>query len=177
MKNTMIVSLRVVVVLALCSAARVQADQIECGSRSPRVLAVTAPGQHVAQVDFSASGGNLDSVPLLSASVNVSGRGASCLVAHFSTLASPQDNGIVFQVRLDGVPMEGHGQVGGLATPVVIDPEETDQNLPRMVSYHFFAEVLPGPHTVEVLYAGCCSSNADARSGVVQSPVLTLQYR
>jgi hypothetical protein len=177
MKKTIVVSLRVVVILALCSAARVQADQIECGSWAPRVKAVTAPGQHVAQVDFSASGGNLDSVSLLSASVNVSGRGASCLVAHFSTLASPQDNGIVFQVRVDGVPMEGHGQVPGFATPVVFDPEETDPNLPRMVSYNFFAEVLPGPHTVEVLYAGCCSANPDARSGVVQSPVLTLQYR
>jgi hypothetical protein len=47
--------------------------------------------------------------------------------------------------------------VAGFRYPVVFDPEETDQNLPRMVSYNFFAEVLPGPHHVEVLYAGCCS--------------------
>jgi hypothetical protein len=107
-------------------------------------------------------------------------RGPSCLVAHFSTMAYPLDNAVVFQVRVDGQPMKGHlGSVAGVPTPAVFDPEETDQNLPRMVSYTFFERIGPGSHLVEVLFAGCCSGAPvpGAVAAYAGSPVLALHYR
>ena len=83
--------------------------------------------------------------------------------------------------KLPGEPFHrvGHlGSFGGIATPAVADPEETDQNLPRMVSYTFFKEVRPGPHTVDVLFAGCCSGAPPVGvSAYAGSPVLLVHYR
>jgi hypothetical protein len=60
----------------------------------------------------------------------------------------------------------------------VFDPEETDQNLPRMVSYTFFDQVGPGAHQVEVLFAGCCSgAPPQGVAAWAGSPVLALHYR
>ena len=94
----------------------------------------------------------------MTTTVSVEGEGLSCLVAHFSTMAYPLDNPDGVQVRVDGQPMKGHlSSVAGVPTPAVFDPEETDLNLPRMVSYTFFKQVSPGIHQVEVRFAGCCS--------------------
>lgn len=168
------------VVLAAVSARPAVAQiGVKCVGELNQSTSVAAPGQHTAAVDFSASGGGLDPTPLLSTSITVVGTpgSKSCLIAHFSTLAVPQDNSVVFQVSVDGVPMTGHGLFPGFSTPVVIETEETNINQPRVASYNFFAQVSPGRHTVRVRYAGCCSSNPNNGSGVVQSPVLTLQYR
>jgi hypothetical protein len=163
---------------------RVQAslDQIECESNSRHVKAVTSQDYHftTAVFNFPSDGqGHFDSYPLLSTTIEVGRPGPSCLIAHFSAMGDPLDNHVVFQVRVDGVPMQGHlsGFVG-IATPVVADPEETDMNLPRMVAYNFFAQVQPGVHSVDVLFAGCCSAAPPPGLTVAQvgSPVLTLEY-
>ena len=129
--------------------------------------------------NFPADGqGHFDS--LMTTTVSVGGEGRSCLVAHFSTMAYPLDNAIVFQVRVDGQPMKGHlSSVAGVPTPAVFDPEETDLNLPRMVSYTFFKQVSPGIHQVEVRFAGCCSGAPPAGqiAAYAGSPVLALHYR
>lgn len=63
-------------------------------------------------------------------------------------------------------------------TPVVADPEETGQNLPRMTAYTFFKVVEPGTHRVEVLFAGCCSASPPASPlAWAGSPVLAIHYR
>ncbi|MEW6738085.1 MAG: hypothetical protein AB1489_42815, partial [Acidobacteriota bacterium] len=50
--------------------------------------------------------------------------------------------------------------IGG--TPIVVEPEETDLNAPRMVAYNFFQKVEPGDHVVEIMVAagsGIASGN------------------
>jgi hypothetical protein len=150
-----------------------------CDGRATRIKSVTRADYTPTQVDFEASGGGLDTTPLLQTTVNVSGQGRGCLVVNFSTMALPLDDDVVFQVRVDGVPMEGHlSGFDGFATPVVADPEETDQNRPRMAAYTFFKEVEPGPHRVEVLFAGCCSTSPPAAPlAWAGSSVLAIHYR
>lgn len=169
-------------IFLLSVSGRPTQNQIECTSKSKHVKAVTSPDYHftTAIYNFPSDGaGHFDAVPLLTTTVEVAGGKPSCLIAHFSAVAAPNDNHVMFQVRVDGVPMHGHlTGSGGLPTPVVSDPEETDMNLPRMVAYNFFAEVRPGIHTVDVLFAGCCSAAPPPGAVVaaVGSPVLTLEY-
>jgi hypothetical protein len=153
----------------------------ECASPAGRVkLAALQDYQPTySTFNFPADGqGHFDS--LMATTVNVGGERPSCLVAHFSTMAYPLDNAIVFQVRVDGQPMQGHlGAVANVPTSAVFDPEETDQNLPRMVSYTFFEQVSPGLHEVEVLFAGCCSAAPPEGeiAAYAGSPVLVLHFR
>ena len=153
-------------------------NQIECESKSKQVKAVTSPGVHGTNVSFSSNPSYFDPTPLLRTTINVEGNRPTCLIAHFSAMAQPQDNWVVFQVRVDGVPMEGHAPgLGTVAIPVVFDPDESGAIGPyRMVAYNFFAEVGPGEHMVEVLFAGCCSSIPTGSGAGVVSPVLKLQY-
>jgi hypothetical protein len=154
--------------------------QVTCGSDVTRIKSVTRPNYTPTTVDFVASGGGLDPTPLLQTTVSVAGEDRSCLVVNFSTMARPLDDYVVFQVQVDGVPMEGHlSSFAGFATPVVGDPEETNKKLPRMVAYTFFKEVAPGPHRVQVFFAGCCSVNPPAGSERARagSPVLAVHYQ
>jgi hypothetical protein len=153
---------------------------VECGSAAGRVKIAALQDYQPTYSTFNYpqdGQGHFDS--LMATSIHVTGPGRSCLVAHFSTMAYPLDNAIVFQVRVDGKPMKGHlSSVANVPTPGVFDPEETDLNLPRMVSYTFFDQVSAGSHQVEVLFAGCCSAAPPV--GVAAwagSPVLALHYR
>jgi hypothetical protein len=70
--------------------------------------------------------------PLPSTTINA-GRG--CLVAHLSGLARITDNYIVFQVSVDGVPMQGHlSSVAGVATPAVFVSIDALSDFPSSVS-------------------------------------------
>ena len=153
-----------------------EAQQIECGSNAAsqfKAVALSAP--RTATVDFSGSGGQLDPLPLLETEI-VAGPG--CVVVHFSAEANPLDNFIVFQASIDDVPMQGQTQFPYLSpapgTPVVFDPEETNLNAARMVSYTFFAKVSKGAHTVRIRFAGCCSPNPG--SGLVLAAVMSVHY-
>jgi hypothetical protein len=159
--------------------SRPKTRRTACDSEVNRIKSVTRPDYTPTQVDYQASGGGLDTVPLLQTTVTVSGEEPSCLVVNFSTMAIPRDDHVVFQVRVDGVPMEGHlSGFAGFATPVVADPEETDKNLPRMTAYTFFQEVSPGPHRVQVFFAGCCDVAPPAAPlAYAGSPVLAIHYR
>jgi hypothetical protein len=146
-------------VFALVPFAKGQ--QIVCNSKSDttKIVALEENKGADAVFNFPNDGvGHFSSTPLLSAIIEVGGNQRSCVVARFSAEALPLDNHIVYQVRIDGVPMKGHlpGFVG-IATPVIADAEETDLNLERIISHDFFAVVEPGRHRVEVLFAGCCS--------------------
>jgi|SRR5215831_5044168 len=157
-------------------ATFVAAEQIECANRAGgQFKAVALDGTRITTAEFAASGGQLDPAPLLEAEIT----GAECVVVHFSAQADPQDNFIVFQASIDDVPMEGHAQFPYLtpapATPVVFDPEETNLNVSRMVSYNFFAKVGRGTHTVRIRFAGCCSGST-GNGAVVRAAVMTVQY-
>jgi hypothetical protein len=156
------------------------AAQIECASRAPRVKTVTSPDFRPTLHAFQFPPGSFDPTPLLSTTVTVTGKGASCLVAHFSVMARPTDNYMVFQVRVDGIPMEGHlsGVPGIAAVPVVYTIEETDLNVPQMVAHSFFAHVLPGQHTIDVVFAaGSAEFPPPDNPPSAGSPVLVLNYR
>jgi hypothetical protein len=153
--------------------AQAQAES-RCEGRLLGLAGVSLTEPRTAAVDFSGSGGQLDD--LLRTDVDVGGRGPSCLLIQFSAMAAPQDNLIVFQVLVDGVPVPGQSIVPGTpAIPVVYDPEETDMNNGRMVAHSFVAPVLPGLRRVELRFAGCCSPNPG--SGVVNSATLSVQHR
>jgi hypothetical protein len=160
--------------LVIHGAAR--AESIVCRSQAGTVKAVTIAEDYFAVTTrFQFDSPNLQ--PLLETSILVTGTGQSCIVAYFSAVVRPTDNYMVFQVTVDNVPMNGHTVTFPQPqTPVVIETEETDQNLPRMVAHQFFLSVLPGAHTVRVNVAG--GSNIVAPFyPTVEAPVLSLHYR
>ncbi|HEX2444127.1 MAG TPA: hypothetical protein VHJ77_09295 [Vicinamibacterales bacterium] len=155
------------------------AQQIECRSSAPLVKAVTSPDNHYVTTRFQFDTPNLQ--PLLTTSIFVNSRGSSCVIAHFSAHARITDNYIVFQVRIDGVPMQGHlSAIGPYTTPAIValydDPSEQLSDPTKVVAYNFFARVGPGTHTVQVMVAA--GSGIDPNNlPQVGSPVLTLQHR
>jgi hypothetical protein len=172
--------------LVFGSQVSAQTGAASCESRTLLVKAA-ASGVRTTTVNFNTDGlgnpdptGYFDPTPLISTNVVTNAR-TSCLVVHFSALVEPQDNHAMFQVRVDGSPMEGHAifpySVPTVQAPVVWDPEETDKNLTRMVAYSFFASVGPGEHTVDVLFAGCCGLTGGVNViSLVRNSVLTVSY-
>jgi hypothetical protein len=154
-------------------------DPVECQSAASQVKAIRLQDYHPITTRFQFDTPNLE--PLMSTTVEVQGRGESCIIAHFSTHARITDNYIVFQVQVDGEPMEGHlSGAGFVATPVVVtniqDYNEQLTKFPRIVAYNFFKTVRPGTHTITVLVAA--GSGIDPENiPSVGSPVLTLEYR
>jgi hypothetical protein len=124
-------------------------------------------------VNFTGSGGQLDPVPLLETNINVIGLPGRpvCVTVTFSAQVDPRDNYGVYQASIDNVPMSGHGTLFpeyALTTPIVFDAVNPGSYLPtptatnnlnfRMVSYTFFASVMPGVRTIRIRVAGCCSA-------------------
>jgi hypothetical protein len=173
----------------LCPDGQARADQIVCRSTASTVQGVTRADTHAISTKYQVDNPNLE--PLLTTTVTVTGTGLSCIVAHLSALVRITDNYVVFQVRVDGVPMEGHlPGLGPVATPVVYTAIDTWINDPaseqlsdptKMVAFNFFKTVKPGVHTVEVLVAAgsniWCPSPSDCNKPTVTVPVLTLEYR
>jgi hypothetical protein len=166
-------------VLLMAAGAQARASPVECRSVAATVKAVTDPDAHYVTTLFQFDDPNLQ--VLLSTSITVTGTGLSCIVAHLSGMARITDNYIVFQVRVDGVPMQGHlSNFGSVPTPVVAvlydDENEQLYDPTKVVSYNFFQRVLPGQHLVEVMVAA--GSGIDVTNyPTVSSPVLTLEYR
>jgi hypothetical protein len=139
------------------------------GSAAVKVLSTTA--LHSTTYDLVGSGGEFEEKPLFVTSVKTGNQ--SCIIATFSVMVVPRDNWVVFQVLVDGQPMYGHmssddfftlmgnseaAEYVDPPTPLVGDPEVTNHNLFRMLSYTFYLPVAQGTHTVEVKWAGCCTT-------------------
>jgi hypothetical protein len=151
-------------------------NQVVCESRSTHVKAVTSPDTHFITTIAQVPPHILE--PLLSTTVTVGGGHPSCLVAHFSTVARVIDNYIVFQVTVDGVPMQGHNFGGAPLIPIPIVQETkfaSDSAVDKMLAYNFFAEVEPGDHAIEVR-VGAGSNIVGPPFPFVYSPTLTLEY-
>src|SRR5262245_12433146 len=86
-------ALALAIVVITCSSLKGQASHspIECASKSKQVKAVTSPGVHGTNISFNGHPGHFDPNPLLKTTVDVDGSG-TCLIAHFSASAQPQDN-------------------------------------------------------------------------------------
>jgi hypothetical protein len=173
MKKWMMVLTGMLLVGLGATGARAMHEPVEsCDTRGATGIKVLAtPTSHTTNVDLFGSHGKFAPEPLFSTSVKTSNQ--SCIIATFSALALPSDNWVVFQVLVDGQPMHGHMSSGEFfedmgyselatyvkpATPLVGDPEETNKNLFRMLSYTFFMPVTQGTHTIEVKWAGCCTA-------------------
>ena len=141
-------------VFTFCAGAqgRALAAEAECHSDMTQVKALSSGPQHT-EVNFNTdmngvpdATGYFDPAPLLSTTIDVIGgrTRSSCLIAHLSVEVAPLDNHVMFQVLVDGVPMNGHGifpySVPTVQAPVVWDAEETDKNLNRMVAFNFYCQ-------------------------------------
>lgn len=171
--------LSLVVAVALGAATKASAQQVQCRSNNQKVTAVSLPGNHNIYTQFQLDTPNLEL--LLKAKVTVGGTAPSCVVAQLSAQSRITDNYVVYQVRVDGVPMEGQlGGWAGVPDPVVIatidDADEQASDPYRMVSHSFFATVPPGNHVVEVM-AAAGSGVAPGLEPQVYSPVLTVHYQ
>ena len=165
---------------ALLFPAWLSAQPAECESVNLRVRTVVKNGVQQASVNFSPAG-QLDPTPILQTQIQTFVK--TCVVVSFSAQADPLDNFIVFQASIDNVPMSGQAQFPYLtpapATPVVFDPEETNLNASRMLSYTFVATLGPGVHTVRIKFAGCCSAVVPVpvlNSAIVRNAVMTVSF-
>jgi hypothetical protein len=163
---------------ALLLPALVLAQPTECESLNLRVKTVSKNGPQITYVEFGSTGGMLDPAPVLQTQIQVFLR--TCVVVHFSAMADPIDNHVVFQASLNNVPMSGHAQfpylVGAPTVPVVWDPREhPTAGLSRMVSYTFTAPVSPGLHTIRIRFAGCCSASGVSQA-IVRNAVMSIHY-
>jgi hypothetical protein len=172
--------------IGLGTDAWAQTGAARCASVA-QIVRAQSSGVRTTTVNFNTDAlgnpdptGYFDPKPLIATAITTTAA-STCLVAHFSALAEPQDNHVMFQARVNGTPMQGHAifpySVPTVKAPVVWDPEETDKNLTRMVAANFFAVVGPGTHKIEVRFAGCCGlTNGVTVIALVRNAVLTLQY-
>lgn len=167
------------IVLWGASANDVRAQQVECSSGVRTVAAVTNPAGHVITTLYQFDTPNLQ--PLLSTTIE---SGEGCLIAHLSGQVRITDNYVAFQVRVDGVPLEGQIPLPTFTTPVVFvaidsgtandDEQFIDPTKP--VSYNFFTMIPKGTHLVEVM--GAAGSGIDPNNRPTATHlVLTLEYR
>jgi hypothetical protein len=165
------------VVLGVTTDARAQ--QVECSSAVRNVTAVTNPAGHVISTLYQFDTPNLQ--PLLSTTIE---SGDGCLVAHLSGQVRITDNYVAFQVRVDGVPLEGQLPLPLFTTPVVfvaidsgtVNQDEQFIDPTKPVSYNFFTMIPKGTHLVEVL--GAAGSGIDPNNRPTATHlVLTLEYR
>jgi hypothetical protein len=168
------VAFALVALAALFVPSVARAETIACRSTASTVKAVTIAEDYFRVTRlFQFDSPSLE--PLLETTISVVGPGQTCVVASFSAVVRPSDNYLVFQVTLDGVPMHGHSRFYVQpSTPVVIEMEETDLNVPRMVAHQFFLRVDPGVHTVRVSVAR--GSGPGPFDPSVEAPVLSIQY-
>ena len=187
MRNTArVMTAAAALLVGLGAEASAQTGAARCAGTA-QIVRAQSSGVRTTTVNFSTDAlgnpdptGHFDPKPLIATSIVTTGTG-TCLIVHFSALAEPQDNHVMFQVRVDGQPMQGHAifpySIPTVQAPVVWDPEETDKNLTRMVAYSFFAAIGPGTHKIELRFAGCCGlTNGVNVIALVRNAVLTLQY-
>jgi hypothetical protein len=155
---------------------------VTCNGDLNAVSAVSLGQDRRITTVFNHNGGTFDAPPLLSTSIEMKNSG--CVVVHFSANTYVADNSVVYQVRMDGKPLEGHitgvlPAVGNSAQPIVLEADEDGHATKayRMSSFSFFGKATPGKHTIEVMVAGCCSANTTGSPTVVtDNATLIVQY-
>jgi len=171
------IALAAVIVAAAC-AVDAAAQQVECQGAVKNIAAVTRPAGHVITTPFQ--GVNLQ--PLLATTIQVENDG--CVVASLSGQVRITDNFVVFQVRVDGVPLQGHAPMPGTTTPVVFvaidastaNDDEQIIDPTKAVAFNFFGRLRRGTHVVEVLGAAA-SAVATENPPTATHLVLTLAHR
>ena len=167
-------------VVASASFTPARAQQVECSSEVRKVTAVTNPAGHVITTKYQTNRPQTCSRSWRRRSSPKEG----CLVAHLSGQVRITDNYVVFQVRVDGSPLEGQHPLPLYTTPVVFvaidsgtaNDDEQFIDPSKVVSYNFFTRIPRGKHLVEVL--GAAGSGIDLDNPPTATHlVLTLEYR
>ena len=158
--------------------------QSECVTPAQKVTGVATTVRHVASVNFITTGGRFHPTPLISATVQVTEPG-SCLVVHFQPKAHPDTEYLVYQVRVNGVPMDGQWEslfVRG-APPAFeqpgfgIDRSGNPGNPQSLTTFPFLQIVDPGKYVVEVLYAVVCIGGQTRCQRAIDSATLIVGYQ
>ena len=134
-------------VMSLGLAGAAEAQQVTCRRPATQVRAIGLPGNHNITTRFQLDTPNLQTADVGDGHRERDGRDPP--IADLSALTRITDNYVVYQVRVDGVPMEG--QVGGGRacptrwSPVMFDDEDEQfVDLFRILSYNFFRSGLAG---------------------------------
>jgi hypothetical protein len=155
---------------------------IACSGELNAVAAVSLGEERRTTTVFNHNGGTFDSPALLSTNIELKNNG--CVVVHFSANTFVADNNVVYQVRMDGKPLEGHitsviPTMNNTAQPIVMEGDEDGPATKtyRISSFSFFSKAPPGNHKIEVMVAGCCSGNTTGSPVVVtDNATLIVQY-
>ncbi|AMY09359.1 hypothetical protein LuPra_02574 [Luteitalea pratensis] len=153
--------------------------QVQCQGQAKSIAAVTKPAGHVITTPYSDT---LTLQPLLSTTIHTEADG--CVIASLSGQVRITDNFVVFQVRIDGVPLQGQSPLIGFTTPVVfvaidastVNDDEQFIDPTKAVAFNFFGSLPRGSHLVEVLGAGG-SAIAAENPPTATHLVLTLVHR
>ena len=155
-------------------------EQPECATTTQQVTGVATAARHVASVDFIATKGQFHSTPLISATVEVTEPGG-CLLVHFIPRAHPDLYPLVYQIRVNGVPMEGQRPRNLYvfrAPPAFEHPADTVAYVHPLITYTFVQRVgTPGTHVVEVLYAVACLNHRLGCQRAIDSATLIVGYQ
>ena len=155
--------------------------QSECYTSSQQVTGVATATRHVAAVNFITTGGQFHAIPLISATVEVTEPG-SCLVVHFQPQAHPSTAYLVYQIRVNGVPMPGQRirNLYVLGAPPAFEQPGDDPGggeVWPLASYTFLQIVNPGMHHIEVLYAVACLGGQPRCQRAIDSATLIVGYK
>jgi hypothetical protein len=174
---------RIALAAALFTAActiEARAQQVQCQGPAKSIAAVTRPAGHVITTAYS-DASSLQ--PLLSTIIHTETEG--CLIASLSGQVRITDNFVVFQVRVNGVPLQGQSPLIGFTTPVVFVAIDAASNVnedeqlidpTKAVAFNLFGRLPRGSHLVEVLGAGG-GAVAAANPPTATHLVLTLTHR
>ena len=170
--------------MGLTSPSWATERQSECYTSSQQVTGVATAARHVATVNFITTGGHFHSAPLISATVQVTQPG-SCLVVQFQPKAHPDTGYLIYQVRVNGVPMDGQWEnlfVRG-APPAFEQPgfgigrSGNPGNPQSLTTFPFLQIVGPGEYVVEVVYAVACLDRRRDCQRAIDSATLIVGYQ
>ena len=131
------------------------AQTVTCQDVSLRVNAVALPGNHNITTKFQLDTPNLQ--VLMQTRVFVQGTTPSCVVANLSALTRITDNYVVYQLRIDGVPMEGQtGDSAGYPIPSSLQRSTMRRAVRRSLSNRFV-------YLLQESTAGTSSDRGDGR--------------
>ena len=159
-------------------AVEAAAQQVECSAPADKVTGVTNPNGHYIHKKYQF---DAEMQTLLTTTIQSDG---GCLIAHLSGQVRITDNYVAFQVRVDGVPLQGQVPLPLYTKPVVFvsidsstaNDDEQYIDPTKAVAYNFFSRLPRGTHVVEVLGAAG-SWIADDNPPTATHLVLTLEYR
>jgi hypothetical protein len=160
-------------------AVHAGAQQVQCQGQAKNIAGVTRPAGHVITTPYSDTS---PLQPLLATTIQTEAEG--CVIASLSGQVRITDNFVVFQVRINGVPLQGQSPLIGFTTPVVFvaidastaNDDEQFIDPTKAVAFNFFGRLPRGSHLVEVLGAGG-SAIATENPPTATHLVLTLAYR